>query len=221
VFPIEQIEDYRSAISWIAAQKEVDPTRIGVWGISFSGGHVLHLGAYDKRVKAVASLLPLIDGLHGYWLRTVRQDLLAEFKAKLAADRTERYASGKINYLPVVAPEGQAAVIPGKEANEWFAAAAKVAPSWKNAVTMESVEKMMEYQPGANIHLISPTPLLMVISNRDATAPSDMALSAYNRALEPKALILTKGTHWAGENDQEDAKLTGPVVEWFTQQLMK
>jgi hypothetical protein len=31
----------------------VDAERLGVLGTSFSGGHVLHLGAYDTRVKVV------------------------------------------------------------------------------------------------------------------------------------------------------------------------
>ena len=59
----------------------------------------------------------------------------------------------------------------------------------------------------------------MVVATHDATAPADFALTAYGRALEPKTLILSKGTHWAGENEQEDAKLVGPVVYWFKQQL--
>jgi uncharacterized protein len=144
IFPQAQIEDYRNAITWLSAQKEVDANRIGLWGISYSGGHVLHLGAYDKRVKAVASLLPLIDALQGYWVRAVRQDLLPELRAKLAADRAERYVTGKINYMPVVAPEGQPGGIPGKAAYDFFMAVPKVAPNWKNQVTLESVEQGME-----------------------------------------------------------------------------
>ncbi len=221
VLPLAQIEDYRNAITWLSLRPEVDVNRIGVWGISFSGGHALHVGAYDKRIKAVASLIPLIDGLEGYWRRAVRQDLLPELRAQLAADRAERYASGKINYMPVVAPDGQPAVIPGKAARDWFSGIPKVAPNWKNQVSLESVEKMLEYRPGANVHLIAPTPLLMVVASNDTTAPTDLALDAYNRALEPKTLVLSKGTHWAGENEQEDAKLVAPVVDFFKLWLMK
>ena len=34
---------------------EVDPARIGIWGSSNSGGHVVLVGAQDRRVKAVIS----------------------------------------------------------------------------------------------------------------------------------------------------------------------
>ena len=39
----DQIIDYKNAISWTAQQKEVDANHIGVWGSSYSGGHVLQL----------------------------------------------------------------------------------------------------------------------------------------------------------------------------------
>jgi dienelactone hydrolase len=50
--PHMQIEDYRNAISYAEALDEVDPTRIGVWGLSYSGGHSLVLAAIDPRSTA-------------------------------------------------------------------------------------------------------------------------------------------------------------------------
>ncbi|MBG1245095.1 hypothetical protein F8R90_29240 [Nostoc sp. NZL] len=41
MLPTEQHEDYRNAITWTQLQSEVDPERIGLWGFSYSGGHVL------------------------------------------------------------------------------------------------------------------------------------------------------------------------------------
>jgi uncharacterized protein len=45
---------------------------------------------------------------------------------------------------------------------------------------------------------ISPTPLLMVIAEHDVTAPGDLALRAYNKALEPKQLVILPGAHFDG-----------------------
>jgi dienelactone hydrolase len=36
--PWAQIRDYENAISFLERRKDVDPHRIGVWGISYSGG---------------------------------------------------------------------------------------------------------------------------------------------------------------------------------------
>ena len=51
--PRAQHDDYRNAISYLQQRPEVDAKRIAVWGTSFSGGHVLHLGGFDARIKAV------------------------------------------------------------------------------------------------------------------------------------------------------------------------
>ena len=56
--PWEQIEDYRNALSFAETLKEVQQDRIGIWGISYSGGHVLVVGATDPRVKCIVSNIP-------------------------------------------------------------------------------------------------------------------------------------------------------------------
>src|SRR4051812_21269586 len=32
LLPLEQVEDFRNAITWVSKQSEVDPQRIGIWG---------------------------------------------------------------------------------------------------------------------------------------------------------------------------------------------
>src|SRR6266508_5615456 len=60
--PWAQVRDYRDAITYLHTLPEVDPGRIGIWGSSYSGGHVLVVAAIDRRVKAVVSQVPLISG---------------------------------------------------------------------------------------------------------------------------------------------------------------
>ena len=57
--PWQQIRDYRDAITWASGLPEVDPERIGIWGSSYSGAHVLVVGAIDRRVKCVVAQVPL------------------------------------------------------------------------------------------------------------------------------------------------------------------
>jgi len=60
--PWAQIRDYQNAISFLERHKTVDPHRIGVWGISYSGGHALVLAATDPRVRSIVSQVPVVDG---------------------------------------------------------------------------------------------------------------------------------------------------------------
>ena len=70
------------------------------------------------------------------------------------------------------------------------------APSWRNEVTLRPVEMLSEYEPGAYIAQISPTPLLMVVAVQDHLTVADLALQAYGSALEPKQLVMLKGGHF-------------------------
>jgi dipeptidyl aminopeptidase/acylaminoacyl peptidase len=60
--PWRQIADWRRAISFLESHPDVDSDRIGLWGTSYAGGHVLVLGATDRRIRAVVSQVPTISG---------------------------------------------------------------------------------------------------------------------------------------------------------------
>ena len=51
--PWVQVRDYRHAITFAQTLDGVDPDRVGVWGSSYAGGHVLVVGAIDRRVGCV------------------------------------------------------------------------------------------------------------------------------------------------------------------------
>ena len=99
--PWQQVEDYRDAISFAQTLPETDAERIGVWGSSYSGAHVLVLGAIDRRIKCVASQVPLISG-HRNARRLIRADVVAGVEAMCAEDRLRRYKGGEPGMIPVV-----------------------------------------------------------------------------------------------------------------------
>jgi fermentation-respiration switch protein FrsA (DUF1100 family) len=74
--------------------------------------------------------------------------------------------------------------------------AAKVPDLWTNDVTFRSVEYGRAYNGSHLIDRISPMPLLLVVAKHDYGGPTDLALSAYNRALEPKKLTLLDCSHF-------------------------
>jgi len=61
VDPIDQTTDIINAIHWAVGEKQCDPERIGLWGSSFSGGHVVYVAARDPRVKAFVSQVGSMD----------------------------------------------------------------------------------------------------------------------------------------------------------------
>jgi uncharacterized protein len=135
-------------------------------------------------------------------------------------DRTARYRGEPPAMVPVVDPDPLAvSALPTPDSWEWFSETGKaLAPAWSNEITLRSVELLMEYEPSAYLERISPTPLLMVVAAGDHLTPADLALEAYQRALEPKKLVLLAGGHFdAYVKDFEAA--SGAACEWFLQHL--
>jgi uncharacterized protein len=61
VDPIDQTTDIMNAINWVQGEERCDNERIGIWGSSFSGGHVVYVAARDPRVKAFVSQVGSMD----------------------------------------------------------------------------------------------------------------------------------------------------------------
>jgi hypothetical protein len=61
VDPIEQTTDLQNVVHWAVGEPGVDAGRIGLWGSSYSGGHVVYVAARDPRVKCLAAQVPALD----------------------------------------------------------------------------------------------------------------------------------------------------------------
>lgn len=192
VDPPRQLRGYRDAVSVARTLPEVDPDRIGLWGSSFSGGHVLQAGALDPRIKAVVSQAPFVAG---WALLSLRPDA-AEFTQALFAEREARTAGAPATMLQIVAPDRDTpCAFPGREGWAWFATTG--GPTWKNEVTLSSFENVRAYEPALWIEKIAPRPLLMIVTSNDIVTPTAHALEAFERAGEPKQLLRVEGGHFA------------------------
>jgi len=216
----EQLQDYRNAITWIMLQKEVDPTRIGVWGSSYSGAHVIFLAPYDRRIKAVVSQVPATNIWDTYMAKWPAAQQ-AGFLGWLAKNREERIVSGKLNYIAVAAPVDQPSVWPLQEWYEEFMNLGKVAPNWVNKITVESLETHIMYQPISVIERVSPTPLLMIIASDDIITPTSAQKEAFEHAQEPKKLVVVQGRHFDAYNGPKHDEFVVPAVQWFKAHLLQ
>ncbi|MBV7509656.1 alpha/beta hydrolase [Bacillus sp. sid0103] len=214
--PWQQVEDYRHVITYASSLPEVDSYEIGVWGTSYSGGHVLVVGATDKRVKCVVSQVPTISGSK-IALRRVNGDALTELLDSFADDRLNRQRGGDPVYYSVVpGGEYENSVYKSKDAIEFYT---KGSEKFINKVTLRSIELSRGYEPGAFIANISPTPLLMLVAKNDFITPTDLALAAYEQALEPKKLVLIPGGHFDPYSQYFDQS-SSAAVEWFKTHLL-
>ena len=217
IFPLEMVEDYRNAISWVSQHPHVDSNRIGIWGTSYSGGLVAYIGAIDKRAKAVVAQVPSIiapDSRRS--MDPEKWDGVGDF---LLQDRVTRYASGDINYMKVVAPEGEPCILPGLENFDAFMEMVDIAPNWRNEVTLESLEKIREFNPVSTIHWIAPRALLVIAAEKDNLIPIDTVKSSFEKAADPKDLIVFPILHFEIYVDPWLTEASNAAIDWFNKYL--
>lgn len=212
VLPEQQIADMQDAITYAQSRADVDADRIAIWGSSYSAGHVLRVGVIDRRVRAVLSQVPCVDGWANYY-RLVRPDIAVGMSAAFTAgkqasfcssagssrsnnaDRLGRAVGKPPVTMPVIAKDPlKQSALPSPDSFAYFST--WESSPWENEVTLRSIEAMRAYNPAADIHRISPTPLLMTVADNDVVTPTDLTMGAYSRAREPKELHILPGGHF-------------------------
>jgi uncharacterized protein len=217
LFPLEMVEDYRNAITWACQQPNVDPSRVGIWGTSYSGGLVAYAARVDRRVKAVVAQAPSIIGPEAR--RAVDPEKWESVGKFLIQDRIARYETGAANFMAVVAPEGEPCILPGKECYEAFMELKEVAPNWRNQITVESLEKIREFDPVSLIHMMAPTALLVIAAEHDSLISLSALRHSFDRAVEPKKMLILPIGHFEIYRDPWLSKATGNAVEWYREHL--
>jgi hypothetical protein len=215
--PWQQAEDYRHAITFATTLPDADPNRVGIWGSSYSGGHCLMVAATDRRVKCVAVQVPTISGRES-GLRRVPMSQIDDLTRAFAEDRVRRMRGEAPAMRPLVGELADRPLYPSGEARDWFLECGPEAPNWRNEVTLRSMEFARAYEPGIYVPHISPTPLLMIVGRHDHVTGTDLELEAYNRALEPKKLVMLSGGHFAPYTEEFERSSTA-ARDWFLAHL--
>jgi dienelactone hydrolase len=166
-----QQADFHSALAYARDLDWVDPERVGLFGSSFSGGHVLAVGAADGRVAAIVSQCPFTDGLAtmpALGGKTVMRAAVAGLRDQLRALRR-----GAPYYIPAIAPPGSLGIITKDEVrSDWTAILEQsVDVQWVNRVAPRVALRMGMYRPGLKAAKL-PCPALFCITDQDSVVPA-------------------------------------------------
>ncbi len=213
---IMQRRDYRDAITYLGLQTFVDKNRIGIWGSSLSGSHVLAVAAQDSRVKAVVSQIPGSQ----YW--PVRSQYLLPIEKNkmqnlISRDRSQRMRGKKHMKMKVIDLEkGEAAFWNDQRSHDFFTSSEK----WTNELTIASFDSLQEYDVADLVDKISPTPLLMIAVTDDQLVPVATVFKAYQKALQPKEIVIIEGDHFCPYYQEEafDTAVNA-AKDWFITHL--
>jgi fermentation-respiration switch protein FrsA (DUF1100 family) len=209
--PILQQRGYRDAITFLSGRPEVDARRIGIWGTSYSGGHVLAVAAHDRRVACVVSQVMTVSG-HRNLLRRHTPESYEALRREWAEERLRVAAGSEPRTVPAFGPDSESVRYQAARPEQEKA-------GWRNEVTVRTWELYDEYEPAAFVERIAPTPLLMIVALDDTMTPVEDALDAYERALQPKRLVTVRGSHYSVYAENFTRTSTA-ARDWFAEHLM-
>ncbi len=203
LIPMEQVDDIRSALTFLQQQREVDPVRMGLWGSATGGANASYAAGVDSRVKAMVSLSGMGD--LGRWLRSMRRfwewrDLLKT----LEEDRVTRVLIGK-----------------SREVDSYEIIRLPPATSgWperpRGKLRLESAEAMIDYRPESVVDKIAPRAAMWICAGRDTLLPNEESRSMYEKAREPKRLVVLQDLeHYEVHHGPGLERVMRLSTEWF------
>ena len=163
--PMEQVYDVINGITYVCERADVDANRIGVWGISYAGGHVFPIGALDLRPKILISVVPMLNG----WYNSLRANSnvsMRDLWKLIEKDRVERFKTGKHGkILHSAHPHDDVSTFPAPETWPVFKKFKEsVAPNHEHWTTVQSVEHVLAYDATPYMKRIIHQPTLLVTS---------------------------------------------------------
>jgi dipeptidyl aminopeptidase/acylaminoacyl peptidase len=213
--PAAQVADWRCAVTYLETRADIDARRIGAFGSGGTGGgNAVMAAGLDDRIKATVSQVPIADGRD--WLHRMRREHeWIEFLEKVRADRRRRALTGTGQD---VAPR-DGIMVPTPERRE-TTVKSDVDDRVPAAVQLASVDAIMAYRPIDVVASIAPRALMLIAVEDDATTPEDHAYELFERAGEPKRLVIQTGTtHYAAYARYRDV-VNPMIVEWFQRYLV-
>lgn len=174
----KQHADYHAAIGYARTLDWVDPTRMALFGSSFSGGHVLVVAAEDPRIVAVVSQCPFTDGVASL-PKMGASNMLKAGTAGIRDQLASRLRRGPV-YIPAVGPPGSFAVMTTPDAEPGFKALLPADTRWENRVAARIALHAGTYRPGRAAAKLA-CPVLFCVCDEDALAPAEVTVR-YARA---------------------------------------
>ncbi|MGB3331520.1 MAG: alpha/beta fold hydrolase [Mycobacterium sp.] len=162
-----QLADWSAAVDFAHTLAGVDRNRIGLWGTSFGGGHVIATAA-RLRVAAVVAQCPFTDGIAS--ARTIPPLTIARISLLALRD----LAAARLGNPPVmVATAGRPGDVALMSTPDSYPGYLKLVPqgqNLRNEVAARIGMKILAYRPGRQAAKVS-CPILFCVCDTDSVAP--------------------------------------------------
>ncbi|WP_445116630.1 alpha/beta hydrolase [Acinetobacter sp. WZC-1] len=162
-----QLDDWKTVVTHVAAQKNINHRKIVLWGTSLSGGYVLTLASELKNVQAVMVQMPFVDGAESAKSYSIQQ-----LPRALKLSSQDYMGSGvglAPKKLPVVHPF-DLCFIPGQDNYQGYMSIVSSEYYWSGEVPARVFLNLIRYRPVQTVRKIN-IPVLFIAALKDQFVP--------------------------------------------------
>jgi dienelactone hydrolase len=164
-----QLQDWTVAVAYARTLSGIDRNRIGLWGTSFSGGHVIATAARLPGIAAVVSQCPFTDSVAS--LGAMSPLISARITALAVRDLIGARLGGPPVMVQTAGRPGEVALMHAPDAYPGFLGLVPDGVEMRNEVAARIGLKLLPYRPGRLAAKV-PCPILFCICETDTVAPS-------------------------------------------------
>jgi len=187
VSPRRHLQDWEAALTHVKSLAAIDPSRIGVWGTSFSGGHVIVIAARHPELRAVVAQVPFADGLA--LLAATPLKLMSRLVVAALRDLLRLMMRRPPFTVPIVGPPDGLAIMTMPGSLEGYQSLLPKETSWTNACPARAVFTTSFYRPTRHASRVR-CPVLLVMAKRDQVIPSSSVRKEHARLSDGQLVAL-------------------------------
>jgi uncharacterized protein len=216
--PQDWAEDVRAAVDRLRGCDLVDGERIGLLGWALGGGVVVAEASEDPRVRAVAAVNAIADGMRS--TRNMHDEASwNSLLARVEADRAHRATHGRSE---ITSPWDIVRLDLDERTSPYVLSELYKAPGFGSGVTLQSAELLLRFSPERLVSRLTGRPLLIVHGDANRLHLPEEARSLFDHAGEPKRLVYLEGsghTEWMFDDHPVFHRLVDTLDEFFADAL--
>lgn len=210
-----QLADWDAAIQHIKARRDVDGTRLAVWGSSFGGGHAITVASRHPELLAAVSQCPFTDGLAS--ARALGPLATLKGLPFLTRDLVAMVRGSEPAMIPLAGAPGSVALMNAPDALPGYLALVPEGNDFRNEVAARFIPTAVAYRPGKAAKRVA-MPILFCVSNTDTVTPPEETLRYAHTA--PRGEIKTYDAgHFAFYLGEPFTELVKDQTEFLTRHL--
>jgi fermentation-respiration switch protein FrsA (DUF1100 family) len=165
-------------------------------------------------VKCVVSVVGVGNGAR--WTRSVRRpDEYHDLLQRAERERVKRTLTGVSELV-----ERDEVLLPDRQSAEIGAAARRKLPNAVSQIPLSFVDETLSFNAEWVVDKIAPRPVLFIATDDDRLVPPEETKALYDRAGEPKKLVVLKGFgHYEVYGGEAFRQVMSATVDWYRQHI--